>query len=518
MRKGLVSLTCAMLFLVSSIALSQISNLQVNGSSSTSLSMTSGDSVTWSYHVNPAGSTATVEIWYDVNANGAIDPSTDVVWQAFTQKDGDTAGYNGPSDADGLANGVVILDKTSIGLAPGKYVMRFSQGGMSIAVTPTVTALSSPAHTISGTVTVPAGASAANIFVGAEASGGHHSGPGWWALTNASGNYQIAMTADTSGGPWQVHLGTNPYPADVVTPQSREFYISGNLTAVNFSLALPAAQIAGTVKDDLGNIVPNASVGVGSMQNSQVAGGTSNFSGTYQIGLSQSDLNGNNGFRVGAYFEGENGTATMLDALATTGTIAPGDSVVKNLVSYSANSSITGIATVNGVNPGFALQLAAVNTDSGQSVTWTNETTGAFSFPVSNKIFNYTITGIGGFSLAITGQQVFHPGQSGLTINFGTTGVTASADALPTKYSLGQNYPNPFNPSTQISYNVPARSHVTLTVFNILGVKVATLVDADKAAGKYNVVFDASNLTSGVYFYRLQSGNFLQTKKMVLLK
>jgi hypothetical protein len=88
----------------------------------------------------------------------------------------------------------------------------------------------------------------------------------------------------------------------------------------------------------------------------------------------------------------------------------------------------------------------------------------------------------------------------------------------PTSFVLEQNYPNPFNPSTEISYTVPSRTHVTLTVFNVLGIKVANLVNGEKEAGNYNVLFDANNLASGIYFYRLQAGNFLQTKKMVLLK
>ena len=97
------------------------------------------------------------------------------------------------------------------------------------------------------------------------------------------------------------------------------------------------------------------------------------------------------------------------------------------------------------------------------------------------------------------------------------TGVESPV-LTPTSFSLEQNYPNPFNPSTQISFTVPSRSHVTLTVFNLLGMQVAELVNGEKEAGRYSVQFNGNNLASGVYFYRLHAGNFLQTKKMVLLK
>lgn len=89
---------------------------------------------------------------------------------------------------------------------------------------------------------------------------------------------------------------------------------------------------------------------------------------------------------------------------------------------------------------------------------------------------------------------------------------------LPTHYGLSQNYPNPFNPSTLISYQLPEMQNVTLEVFSMLGQKVATLVDAPQGPGNYSATFDASNLTSGVYLYKLQAGPFTEIKKMMLLK
>jgi len=88
---------------------------------------------------------------------------------------------------------------------------------------------------------------------------------------------------------------------------------------------------------------------------------------------------------------------------------------------------------------------------------------------------------------------------------------------LPTEFVLGQNYPNPFNPSTNIKYEIPAVARVTIKVYDVLGSEVATLVDGMHQPGRYEVVWDARNVTSGVYLYRLQSGTFVATKKMVLL-
>jgi len=80
------------------------------------------------------------------------------------------------------------------------------------------------------------------------------------------------------------------------------------------------------------------------------------------------------------------------------------------------------------------------------------------------------------------------------------------------------NYPNPFNPSTIISYQIPDDGLVTLKVFDALGREVKTLVNEFKSQGKYSVSFDASNLTSGVYFYQLRAGDFVSIKKMILMK
>jgi hypothetical protein len=91
-------------------------------------------------------------------------------------------------------------------------------------------------------------------------------------------------------------------------------------------------------------------------------------------------------------------------------------------------------------------------------------------------------------------------------------------DLLPTQMVLEQNYPNPFNPSTAISFRLSAVSVVNLRVFDLLGREVATLVDGRMEAGTHSVTWKASPFSSGVYFYRLQSGNSVLTRKLVLVK
>ncbi len=99
----------------------------------------------------------------------------------------------------------------------------------------------------------------------------------------------------------------------------------------------------------------------------------------------------------------------------------------------------------------------------------------------------------------------------------GSTGVQKQP-GVPNNYELSQNYPNPFNPTTRIDYSIPEKNHVSLKVYNLIGQEVATLVDGIQQAGKYAATFDGKNLASGVYFYRLQTGEYSVTKKLVLLK
>jgi hypothetical protein len=103
---------------------------------------------------------------------------------------------------------------------------------------------------------------------------------------------------------------------------------------------------------------------------------------------------------------------------------------------------------------------------------------------------------------------------------YGSTAVTDVEDvnSLPTKFALDQNYPNPFNPSTRISFDLEKPGYTKLTIHNVLGQEIATVLSKEMSAGHHEVGFNAAGLSSGVYFYRLESGNFTAMKKMILLQ
>ena len=98
------------------------------------------------------------------------------------------------------------------------------------------------------------------------------------------------------------------------------------------------------------------------------------------------------------------------------------------------------------------------------------------------------------------------------------SGIQNNKNELPKVFHLNQNFPNPFNPTTKIDYQIPELSFVTLKVYDVLGNEISSLVNEEKVAGTYAVEFDGTSLPSGIYFYKLQAGDFVETKKMVLMK
>jgi len=108
-------------------------------------------------------------------------------------------------------------------------------------------------------------------------------------------------------------------------------------------------------------------------------------------------------------------------------------------------------------------------------------------------------------------------GMSGVVIVQNPVSVPGD-ETIAEIFELNQNYPNPFNPTTNIGFRISTSEFVSLKVFNVLGSEVAVLINEEKPAGYYEIEFDASDLTSGIYYYRINAGNYSETKKMILLK
>jgi plastocyanin len=147
------------------------------------------------------------------------------------------------------------------------------------------------------------------------------------------------------------------------------------------------------------------------------------------------------------------------------------------------------------------------------------------SIPAGAQSFRQSAGSVFSYNVTITGSYLyqcdFHAG-NGMTGSFTVTAATnIQTDPylnIPEFFKLEQNYPNPFNPSTKIKYTLPANEFVAIKVYDILGREVTILVNEQKTAGNYETTFDAKELASGIYLYKIVAGEFVQTKKMILMK
>ncbi len=141
------------------------------------------------------------------------------------------------------------------------------------------------------------------------------------------------------------------------------------------------------------------------------------------------------------------------------------------------------------------------------SPVWTGATT-----PPNDGFFTTSANFVGAFG-SVNWAETWS------TLGFTTVSVNEVYDySIPVLYELKQNYPNPFNPNTNISYSIPQSGNVKLTVYNMLGQEVANLVNGYKETGSYTITWNAQNMASGIYVYRLEAGNQVISKKMTLLK
>lgn len=205
------------------------------------------------------------------------------------------------------------------------------------------------------------------------------------------------------------------------------------------------------------------------------------------------------------------------------------------IVIFGIAAALTAKATVHDISiAGFAFSPTSVTITQGDSVRWTNldavnhtstADTGQSDFWDSgllgtNQSYLRQYNIVGSFGYHCTP----HPFMTGTVIVEQITEVKSGEDHnLPREFNLLQNYPNPFNASTTISYLLPVTGEVSLTVYNLLGQTVRTLIQGRQSAGSYSIVWDGKNqngssVSSGIYFYRLRTENLSQVRKMVFLK
>lgn len=348
----------------------------------------------------------------------------------------------------------------------------------------------------------------------------------YYALVPAGASYIVAA-AKNGYMPQYFNNKSDPTQADIIT-------VSADTGGIDFTLSVyPNTQnsVRGTVRDSTGQPVPSRVILFPKPPGTQPPAATrfvhSDTLGNYEIGHVVSGVYNvlavpYSNFAAGFYKEGAFGVFHWQDA----------DSIIASGLSPSINIGIVPV-----LSPGLTRIAGRVSTPNGSPVAGSRLVTRTadgqtVGYGVSDGDGNYTMDAVpigqvtvfsdrNGYTAA-QGTINIPPNTFTINSNFvlggnGATDVELNP-SVPFSFELAQSYPNPFNPSTMIRYNIPERARVVLKVFNVLGKEVATLVDEIQDSGSKSVRFDAGGLASGLYFYRLQAGGFVDVKKTLLLK
>ncbi len=356
------------------------------------------------------------------------------------------------------------------------------------------------------------------------------------AKSDSNGNYSITfdsvsfsafiVAAHKDGYRIQFYDTANAFfKAQVLAAVSDTTFSNINFTLSAFDTTVQRYSISGSVTDSAGTGIRGAFVVAFDSANGHTHVGITDSTGNYSIPELPS----------GTYF-------VMFHARGYVSQFYMNADKWENATSIALTSSVTGInaslksesqSTIGGSI------IGQIHSDNGTAIagaliTISDSHGQVIGTAVTDANGSYTIQGVPQGSYTITAsitqyssQQTttsYDPSAGSTTVNNFTmspstvTSVETAQPNLPTKFVLQNNYPNPFNPSTIISFEVPFASHVKLDVYNILGQKVAELVNKNLSAGNYQYSFNANNLSSGVYLYRIEANGFTATKKMILTK
>jgi len=335
-------------------------------------------------------------------------------------------------------------------------------------------------------------------------------GLNWTAVFNTGGTAGFFNGIVFSRSNPQVGIAESDPPSGA----GQTYYVQKTTNGgANWTLSQPPGVSGNASGQNSVMLIDNNFYGWGMNTSAQVYmtsnGGTSWFSGIFSIaGTFTSGLAFNDNKLIGI-----GSTSTSFPNIArTTNGGTTWTSVSTGGAGTTTNSAVK---FINGTNTcyfvGQSTSSAIIYKSTNSGLNWTSMTSPGGTV----NLFHFDFVRVGA---TVTG---FAANPSGNIIKLTETVTTISSEnsVIPTEFRLNQNYPNPFNPSTTISFSLPKSEFVTLKVYNILGKEVATLINKKLDAGNYNELFEApSDLTSGVYFYKLTAGSFSDTKKLTLIK
>jgi hypothetical protein len=475
------------------IANAQITNIKINNQEG-SFSFFQGNTLSWSYNL-PAGDSAHIEIWMDLNNNHYPDDNDKLLY-SFNQIDGDTTSQPGQfPDADNIDNGTISYTLNEA-LPPGRVLITFYSptDGSGAQVEGFINGVGIYQSSLSGKVTAPAGMSSDNILVRIKVSVNGYDIV-YDVLTDANGSYIIGNQGSFGSILCSIYV-EEPFAGYISEPPMRNQLLIQNefISGLNFSFSPVVAKVTGYLRDDDNTPLRWSKILLRNASGDRQRNTLTNDSGWYSISVDSADIpTGPFTLESGTYSDAHSYALTHVDA------INHNDSLSRNVIAYKNTSTISGRVTNNGSSLHEVSLVATTSGDSGFARTVSEYGSGLFTFHVSNKISTYYISPD---TISIPAVQG-HPGDTGLVVSI-VTSVRERENGIPGAYQLYQNFPNPFNPTTVINYDIAANSRVRMVLINILGQEIARMVDQEQSAGRYAATIDASNLPSGVYFYRLQ--------------
>ncbi len=365
---------------------------------------------------------------------------------------------------------------------------------------------------------------------------GHTRGIVWRGYTDSNGTYSarvvagryIALASKMGHIPQFFNNKPTAQLADIINASS-------DTSGVNFSLAvrpLPQNSISGVVRDSLGNTVPSRIALYPARRHPfpvRVRYGHTDSLGAYTI----SNVHEGkyfvlampfHGYAPALYKAGAYGVRRRdeADTVFVTGNVTGIDIGVRPVTGNGA-VQVRGIVRNTSGQPIGGVTVIASDASGEVLGFGFTEQNGTYMIDdVTSGLLNITIDG-DGYRSQSNNINVPASTYSMNNVNFtmspsGVTSVGPVNGEVPSTFALSQNYPNPFNPATKIDFALSHPGMTTLTVYNMLGQQVASLVDEELKAGSYSLAFDAANLSSGLYFYTLTSGSFTATRKMMLMK
>ncbi len=410
--------------------------LTVNGQAN-GASFAQGSPFSWNISGIANGSTVSNELWIDLNANGAIDVATDLLFVSFSEQDGVSGGDRGPGDDDGLANGVITTNLPGIYFPAANYIFKTKSGTDSATSTYTMTAMATSTFSVSGKVTRNA-IGVANVTVTVQSGSGE-----FYALTNAVGNYTIATNLP-SGTAAKVRVPFEGFNSlitgNIASPNETALTLTANVSNIDFTLQ-PGKIVTGIVTDTLGNPIADMRVSIypttgGNSFDSRTDGSGKYFisvdTGTYivQFGSDQEPK----GYLKTYYNQKYLGWAT--DNIH----ISPSTDTLKNINAVLRRGGlIMGTFIKNGVPISGNITAFAYNApDSGLYETWHESTANYYYLFVPPGTYSIQFTLDNNMQQAYYNQSIFWPGTA-VTINsFSDTAKNINVDfsSLPKAYTF----------------------------------------------------------------------------------